>query len=78
MSVPKCKDCKSYKTESIRDYSDAVERWCHFTNHRISKSGVTYSEGMGVGLYPKFITGNEARTSPKWCPLREIQKEGEK
>jgi len=53
MSVPRCKECEAYRTEPIRDYSSAMERWCHVT-----------------WLLPKYITGNEARTSPKWCPKR--------
>ena len=56
MSVPKCKECKSYKIVSIRDYSNDSERWC-------------YHIKFGP-LLPKFVKGGEARTSPKWCPIR--------
>jgi len=70
MSVPKCKECDHYKTESLRDYSNDKERWCHFTYHKISEDGISYSEKIGNWTLGKYITGNEARTSPKWCPKR--------
>ena len=54
-TVPHCKDCKHYR--DVRSHGD--ERG----SHRCLYYGASYEKR-------KVISGQEIRTCPKWCPLR--------
>jgi len=67
MRVPKCKECEFMYETILADYSNYKERRCQYIENRKHENGVTENIKWDI-----WIKSSEFKTSPKWCPKRDI------
>jgi len=67
MKIPKCKECEFMYETIVADYSKIKEHRCQYIEKRKYENGIT--ENI---QWDKWIKGNEFKSSPKWCPKRNI------
>lgn len=60
MNVPKCRECEDLTTENVGCYKRYTHYYCY--HPEIVKIRISHRKQMSA---------REAKTSPKWCPLRE-------
>jgi len=61
MPVPKCRECNDFKIDKERAIKEHPSMYClgYYCTHPNFK-------------YPgRSVKASEAKTSPKWCPLRK-------
>jgi len=58
MTVPKCKNCDSHFLEFEEWYQNKEHHYCR------------HEKVLSKNTVRVFITAQESKTSPKWCPKR--------